>query len=872
MAISFQCSGCSASYSVKDELGGKKSRCKKCQTILTIPNAAPPEPENFFDGLEGLSQGDPETVVPEPRFIAEPAPTRRGKRSAPPAAPTFASEPAPIDRGSGAFYAPRRQSMSLDDPSLNRMTMVMLAFFIVLTVIGGVLFYVFYDAPREVVSWTIIPAVILAVFAYFFAMTAGTWLGVRWTYRMFGMPARPKLYLRAAGANLSIYLAALAMNIPAGLLIYFLQATGLPPVLGGIVSLVLSIVFIRFVFWAYNRYFDTTSGQTLCAVLLSALLVTLISVPAALLSMNLLMSAFPTSEEIAAAHKKKTDTQIAAIGDSSRTPATPAAVQPSINTDEPSIAAVETEVRYARSRVDLPAATRESTGAYFRSARDSVDETRRKYPNHSKLAALEAQMKELAIRHAALPSETSGDPSLFTDAAAPEVWQAAGAAPQRAEGSFGRFNLVPPRNTILDVEGLAADPPTLRWRVPESQAGLTLSSVSATNPKQRRPWVTTDAIASTDTRKLFVLTSDAPAEPVAGRIGDLIAYRAELKTRKGPVTAIALRDDDRWLCARIEGDLSPAQLKLFEDTVRTLRRRTAVETAAEAVTIEALVTNFARSNHPGGEAVDDRLRTDPAVEAAVLSALEANPDRQARSHLLQLLFRVRQPTEKSLPMRWKIAYEDMPFRSVARRSLLRTDPTNASAATFAIEDLYSGKEEFITGALSMLATAPVDEARRAEVDAALAAAMSSPTFPFSHAYLSAACKRWYGAKVLACMTAQLASESSVGNKKAAITVLGNTGDARHTAMICRWISKEPETVVPAIVQIGPAAEDEVIKLLSDKDTTTRLNATRILQQIGTSKSLQPLGVLAKDAQDRVCQPVAQGAISDIRKRTGNMPK
>lgn len=49
MAISFECTGCGRAYNVKDDLAGRRIRCKSCEAVLTVPQDA----EGEEDWLEG---------------------------------------------------------------------------------------------------------------------------------------------------------------------------------------------------------------------------------------------------------------------------------------------------------------------------------------------------------------------------------------------------------------------------------------------------------------------------------------------------------------------------------------------------------------------------------------------------------------------------------------------------------------------------------------------------------------------------------------------------------------------------------------------------------------------------------------------------
>lgn len=57
MSIDVSCPTCDKSYKVKDEAGGKKLRCKECQTLIPIPEAAVEEADPW-EGIDEQAQED----------------------------------------------------------------------------------------------------------------------------------------------------------------------------------------------------------------------------------------------------------------------------------------------------------------------------------------------------------------------------------------------------------------------------------------------------------------------------------------------------------------------------------------------------------------------------------------------------------------------------------------------------------------------------------------------------------------------------------------------------------------------------------------------------------------------------------------------
>jgi HEAT repeat protein len=74
------------------------------------------------------------------------------------------------------------------------------------------------------------------------------------------------------------------------------------------------------------------------------------------------------------------------------------------------------------------------------------------------------------------------------------------------------------------------------------------------------------------------------------------------------------------------------------------------------------------------------------------------------------------------------------------------------------------------------------------------------------------------------------------------------------------MNQMPQDITACLVAFGPAAEDAVLGLLSERNSDTRRQACTLLQQIGTDKSLEPLQKQVGDPD----QSVSQAAVDAIR--------
>ncbi|MCA9030209.1 MAG: HEAT repeat domain-containing protein, partial [Planctomycetaceae bacterium] len=70
----------------------------------------------------------------------------------------------------------------------------------------------------------------------------------------------------------------------------------------------------------------------------------------------------------------------------------------------------------------------------------------------------------------------------------------------------------------------------------------------------------------------------------------------------------------------------------------------------------------------------------------------------------------------------------------------------------------------------------------------------------------------------------------------------------------------------ALRAIGTAVEDDVVKVLGDRDWTVRMEACRILSEVGTDASVKKLEALSSDDENNAVKTFAKQAVSAIQKR------
>jgi predicted Zn finger-like uncharacterized protein len=239
---------------------------------------------------------------------------------------------------------------------------------------------------------------------------------------------------------------------------------------------------------------------------------------------------------------------------------------------------------------------------------------------------------------------------------------------------------------------------------------------------------------------------------------------------------------------------------------------------------------------------------DPAVDA-----LAATKDERAPAALAKLLpnFFRRQAAVRGLtvlgPMAEKqvlpyLHHKDLGVRADVER-LLRGYGTGSDAIlTQSIADLKAVEGETRHLAAEWLSKAKVDANRQKEVALGL-----DPLLTDGHAPARASAVKalvgWATADNVPSLLRLLQSDRrNIGNRDRALEILGNIRDERATApvaaLLTDFFSRGPAS--QCLIAMGPVAEKEVIPYLTSADGGVRREACKILGEIGTRKSLQPL--------------------------------
>jgi len=149
----------------------------------------------------------------------------------------------------------------------------------------------------------------------------------------------------------------------------------------------------------------------------------------------------------------------------------------------------------------------------------------------------------------------------------------------------------------------------------------------------------------------------------------------------------------------------------------------------------------------------------------------------------------------------------------------------------------------IRAALRSLAQLRPDEASRLKVSRLLNAALLDSNIGIREDALNAVTV--WGSPENTATLLKVLGEFQLGRSRdpRLIEVLGSLGDPRAAQQLAQGLThvRERPMVGKALTAIGPGAEEAVLPFLQSPDQGARVMACRILGEIGTDKSLSPLG-------------------------------
>jgi HEAT repeat protein len=473
--------------------------------------------------------------------------------------------------------------------------------------------------------------------------------------------------------------------------------------------------------------------------------------------------------------------------------------------------------------------------------------------------AVERQLRQLVNVRDRLPSDAPS-PAIFEPLTAPTTFPSIAAAPAdppRAQiASVWDYNLVLPEKAEVDVRSAEDSPEGIAWSARKDQriSGLRLKLIAKSDPRQQRPWIVPRGFTPAEASSLLVYNAGdaaapAPAgnRPSVGMIGGLAFTRIPLDA-PGQVEYVA-SVGDKWLIARVASGGRPSEITDFEPALQSLHPRAADEPVLKPVRAETLVDRVAQPP------VAAALKKLPDAEDVLLEAYEKMPDPQKAAAIGVL---VDVATEKSLPLLDKLQNVNGPQRNAVRAALTRLAPEKYDKLSMAIADLKSNDPRKRSGAIALLSREERDE-KRSDVTRALEAIDDQVRGREIYSY-AAAMAKWGDPRTAAKFRPML-DDRRAPQRELAMAVLAAMADRPSAPAIAKLLATDTDKASAALIAMGPAAEEEVIKYVRQANPKVRIAAVRVLEKIGGQRSLAALNQAAntKDPKDPSADAAAKAA-------------
>ena len=478
-------------------------------------------------------------------------------------------------------------------------------------------------------------------------------------------------------------------------------------------------------------------------------------------------------------------------------------------------------------------------------------------------------LQDLEARAAAAPSEKP-EATLFQEPVAGAVWRPTDAQLGQLaaeEISFEQFNLRLPKGFRADLN--SSEGKALSFSAGRGESGkLVLRTAPAGNAKQRRPWVTTQLVQTTAAARDGLFTIDGTGATVdEGTINGVAFTRVVHEPGKrfgvhGKSAQYVTRTTDGWVVLEaVATSGGGGGIDAIEGAIRTLRQRPAGDPVTDPLAPELLAARLAEDPDRVAKLLRDKGK---AAEAAVIPQL-SNADARAARAAASVLGDV--GSEKSvLPLQEAAKSRDSFLAAAAREALKKIQPETMDAVTEALLELEGGDVFKKREALDRLAKTPPDEARREKVAAVLEAlCLGHESFHLGES-LDGAMAAWAGKMTVPRLLPMLEKNAGMHERRLAMSVFAKLKDERAVLPIIRWVIYDTDNVTKTLIEMGPVAEPELIKTLKDPNATARTGAARVLQEIGTVRSLATLKRASLDQRDPGAAAAARVALDIVSER------
>lgn len=767
--ISFACPGCSARYSVKDEFAGKKTRCKKCNGMIEIPQADtsdldPPE-LGFLEETEtrrsDVSNAAPLTSSPVTSQASRAGDSSSGDASVggssiytAPASLSQSAARMPLrkDEGGAAFAPPpvphattihnarpgtaaarvsvQTQALSRNNAGADNISGLLILLFLLAGIIGAVIAAVQYPGSAEYVEWLeknnpdraaaiqevgrpIAMLVLLPVsmmVAAFAVLGPAVLLGWFISSKIFRAEMPQGVFMRCVG------LAVLPWAIPMVIKVTRMDDTGILQVLCFIAAVPLSYAMLIFlhgerpgpagVIMAFGGIFYAI------ACVISIMVIAAILAGPALThekKISTIISKRRADRMAAemARHREEFERRYGITRSNNTAPSAPA-VDPDAARRAgalSTIASYSSAIAHLNNRV-ASGVVREEFWGDLQSLRARILADEPRLNQYAEYAPVRAELASLEAKITALPSREP-EPEVFTKITGAAPWDA---TPEMLDGFHPAMSILQHWSIRVPLEArmsLSGNPSeSITWASPDQQVSLKITTLARSDAKQQRPWVVTPSMMTVAREKgIAHIIADNRTSATAAVNDLVITHAGRGKTQSEPIGV------HTYMALSHDVWLIAEVRSRSDDPTWSGKFEAAIRTLRSRKSDEKLPDPLAPVF------VAPRLAGAPADAAALLRKagkssepyvleIASTPDHPARVAAIEVLKDV--GTAKSSELLWKLAYDpDASIRRAARTAVSKVDAKNAEPLRFVLEDLA-------------LPASPENVARRSEALDALA--------------------------------------------------------------------------------------------------------------------------------------------------------
>jgi predicted Zn finger-like uncharacterized protein len=493
---------------------------------------------------------------------------------------------------------------------------------------------------------------------------------------------------------------------------------------------------------------------------------------------------------------------------------------------------------------------------------------KKKFPANPGWAKLETDLQARRAKVAALPSKAPSR-DLLQPPAITKPMPTLPVSPKLADPVyFAGLVYQPPAIASIELGRNEISQDRVQYNIGH-HVKMQLVRVTRTHPTQKRVLVRTQPyqVAEMDDQALFNLDATDEKKVTEGLINGIPFVRVADNREVEFGAPIA----DGWVHVTIAHPFGPdtAEAIAFEASVRSIRAATATDKKNSPYAPAAVAARFPDDT----KAIGAIFKQSPAEAEPFVVQFLSHENVWTRRAAAELLPEVVSAKSADALVPLLKSTDDDVVKAV-KAALQKVAPDKFDEVGELLAAIKSDDTFKSRDALARLAQIPANPKRRNEVAAVLEGIVLGDRWSFEQEGAAKALAVWAGERTSLRLAPLLNNPNLFSSRRdALIMALSGCRDRAAAAVIMKWVAVAPEQVQTAMIAIGPAGEDETIRVLTQQFASkspdavkARAGCVSILAETGTAKSLEVLGRASRDPRDPVVQESARLAIDAVKQR------